>query len=62
MESDVAIYVVGSTEENEVLLYNVLLALRDSLHLLFKFVANLLTLHKTALLINVPGNPSTSER
>jgi hypothetical protein len=36
MESDVAIYVVGSTEENEVLLYNVLLALRDSLHLLFK--------------------------
>lgn len=38
MESDVAIYVVGSTEENEVLLYNVLLALRDSLHLLFKHV------------------------
>lgn len=39
MESDVAIYVVGSTEENEVLLYNVLLALRDSLHLLFKHVS-----------------------
>jgi len=38
MESDVAIYVVGSTEENEVLLYNVLLALRDGLHLLFKSV------------------------
>ena len=31
-----ALYVVGSTEENEILLYNVLLALRDSLHLLFK--------------------------
>ncbi|KAL0468944.1 Longin-like domain-containing protein [Neurospora intermedia] len=36
MESDVAIYVVGSADENEVLLYNVLLALRDSLHMLFK--------------------------
>jgi hypothetical protein len=31
-------YVVGGAEENEVLLYNVILALRDSLHLLFKFV------------------------
>ncbi|KAL2270228.1 hypothetical protein VTJ83DRAFT_2412 [Remersonia thermophila] len=36
MESDVAIYVVGGVDENEILLYNVLLALRDSLHLLFK--------------------------
>jgi hypothetical protein len=36
MESDVALYVVGSVDENEILLYNVLLALRDSLHLLFK--------------------------
>ncbi|AEO66151.1 uncharacterized protein THITE_2114044 [Thermothielavioides terrestris NRRL 8126] len=36
MESDVALYVVGSLEDNEILLYNVLLALRDSLHLLFK--------------------------
>ncbi|KAL2016540.1 hypothetical protein VTK56DRAFT_3434 [Thermocarpiscus australiensis] len=36
MESDVAIYVVGSLDDNEILLYNVLLALRDSLHLLFK--------------------------
>jgi hypothetical protein len=31
-------YVVGSVDENEILLYNVILALRDSLHLLFKFV------------------------
>lgn len=38
MESDVMIYVVGSVDENEILLYNVVLALRDSLHLLFKFV------------------------
>jgi hypothetical protein len=36
MESDVMMYVVGSLDENEVLLYNVILALRDSLHLLFK--------------------------
>ncbi|KAL2127344.1 hypothetical protein VTI74DRAFT_10882 [Chaetomium olivicolor] len=36
MESDVALYVVGSLDDNEILLYNVLLALRDSLHLLFK--------------------------
>ncbi|KAL1839494.1 hypothetical protein VTJ49DRAFT_1469 [Mycothermus thermophilus] len=36
MESDVALYVVGGVDENEILLYNVLLALRDSLHLLFK--------------------------
>ncbi|KAK3335746.1 Longin-like domain-containing protein [Cercophora scortea] len=36
MESDVALYVVGSLNENEVLLYNVILALRDSLHLLFR--------------------------
>lgn len=38
MESDVMMYVVGSLEENEVLLYNVMLAMRDSLHLLFKYV------------------------
>ncbi|KAK6953997.1 hypothetical protein Daesc_003959 [Daldinia eschscholtzii] len=35
MESDVMMYVVGGVDENEVLLYNVILALRDSLHLLF---------------------------
>ncbi|KAF5003787.1 hypothetical protein FDECE_9682 [Fusarium decemcellulare] len=39
MESDVMMYVVGSVDENEILLYNTVLALRDSLHLLF----NLLT-------------------
>jgi len=35
-ESDVMLYVVGGVEENEIMLYNVILALRDSLHLLFK--------------------------
>jgi coatomer subunit zeta len=37
-ESDTMVYVVGGADENEVLLYNVLLAVRDSLHLLFKCV------------------------
>ncbi|KAI1335632.1 snare-like protein [Xylariaceae sp. FL0016] len=36
MESDVMMYVVGGVDENEVLLYNVILALRDVLFLLFK--------------------------
>jgi hypothetical protein len=36
LESDVMIYIVGSLEENEILLYNTIIALRDSLHLLFK--------------------------
>ncbi|KKA28660.1 hypothetical protein TD95_004552 [Thielaviopsis punctulata] len=35
-DSDVMVYVVGSLDENEILLYSVILALRDSLHLLFK--------------------------
>jgi coatomer subunit zeta len=35
-ESDVMMYVVGSVDENEIMLYNVILAIRDSLHLLFK--------------------------
>lgn len=36
MESDVMMYIIGSLDENEILLYNTILALRDSLHLLFK--------------------------
>lgn len=36
-ESDVMMYVVGSLDENEIMLYNVILAIRDSLHLLFKY-------------------------
>jgi hypothetical protein len=38
MESDIMMYVVGGLDENEIMLYNVILALRDSLHLLFKYV------------------------
>jgi len=36
MESDVMMYVVGGSDENEILLYNVILALRDSLSILLK--------------------------
>lgn len=38
LETDVMLYVVGSAEENEVLLYNVVLSLRDALGILFKYV------------------------
>ncbi|KAF2835001.1 putative coatomer subunit zeta [Patellaria atrata CBS 101060] len=36
MESDVMLYVVGGADENEILIYNVILALRDSLNILLK--------------------------
>ncbi|KAM0699478.1 hypothetical protein Q7P36_000480 [Cladosporium allicinum] len=35
-ESDVMLYVVGPADENEIMLYNVVLALRDSLNILLK--------------------------
>jgi coatomer subunit zeta len=35
-EGDAMLYVVGGAEESEILLYNVVLALRDSLAILFK--------------------------
>ena len=38
MESDVMLYVVGGADENEILLYSVVLALRDSLNILLKCV------------------------
>lgn len=37
MESDVMLYVVGGAGENEILLYSVILALRDSLNILLKY-------------------------
>lgn len=40
MESDVMLYVVGNVDENEILLYNVVLALRDSLSILLKYAAH----------------------
>jgi len=36
-ESDVMLYVIGGPEENEILLYNVILALRDTLSILLKY-------------------------
>jgi len=36
MESDIMLYVVGNPDENEILLYNVVLCLRDSLSILLK--------------------------
>ena len=39
MEGDVMLYVVGAADENEILLYNALLALRDSLNILLKCVS-----------------------
>jgi len=38
-EGDVMLYVVGSAEENEILLYSALLALRDALNILLKYVS-----------------------
>lgn len=38
MESDIMLYVVGGAEENELMLYSVILALRDSLNILLKCV------------------------
>lgn len=35
-ESDVCLYVVGGPEENEIMLFSVVLALRDSLAILLK--------------------------
>ncbi len=37
VEGDVMLYVVGGAEENEIMLYNVILALRDSLNILLKY-------------------------
>lgn len=38
-ESDVCLYVVGGAEENEMLLWHVVLALRDSLNILLRYVS-----------------------
>ena len=38
MEGDVMLYVVGGPEENEIMLFSVVLALRDSLSILLKYV------------------------
>jgi coatomer subunit zeta len=40
-ESDVMLYVVGGSDENEILLYSVILALRESLNILLKYGSEL---------------------
>jgi len=40
VEGDVMLYVVGGADENEILLYSALLALRDSLSILLKYVVS----------------------
>ena len=44
MEGDVMLYVVGGADENEVLLFSVVLALRDSLNILLKCAHSTLSL------------------
>lgn len=43
MEGDVMMYVVGGSEENEILLFGVVLCLRDALSILLKYATTLLS-------------------
>jgi hypothetical protein len=52
LESDVMLYVVGSADENEVLLYNVVLSLRDALGILFKCVISMYSTHSGLILFH----------
>lgn len=67
MESDVMLYVVGNADENEILLYNVVLALRDSLSILLKYeskfsteVIVILTVAIEILLTNARSSRTTT--
>ena len=53
MESDVMLYVVGGADENEVLLFSVVLALRDSLNILLKCA--ILRFHYWLICSSVPA-------
>jgi hypothetical protein len=57
VESDVMLYVIGSADENEVLLYNVVLSLRDALGILFKCVKK-----KTLCEMNQSANRKVLQR
>jgi hypothetical protein len=62
-ESDVMLYVVGGMEENEMLLYHVVLALRDTLQILLKYRFAYLNLFLISLsLTNVLVRNSTDKR
>jgi len=60
MESDVMLYVVGGADENEILLYSVVLALRDSLNILLKCVVPAILGVKTEANHVLAGTLSTS--
>lgn len=66
MESDVMLYVVGGADENEVMLYNVILALRDSLNILLKYVLCEMRQETSGArivtdILSISGTPWTSE-
>jgi hypothetical protein len=71
-KGDLMLYVVGGAEENEILLYHVILALRDSLNILLKYGPTFPHLPTTVplsshlaqvqSLTTPPGTPSTSAR
>ena len=60
MESDVMIYVVGTAEENEILLYNVVLGLRDALSILLKYVFAAWITYENKQLTGTTGTQQTS--
>jgi coatomer subunit zeta len=62
MESDVMIYVVGGPDENEILLYNVVLALRDTLSILLKFVLPTNILRNHVRILTFAHRNSTDKR
>lgn len=57
VEGDVMLYVVGGAEENEIMLYSVVLALRDSLNILLKYACTAMG-RKVGSADNVVQKPS----
>lgn len=55
VEGDVMLYVVGGGEENEILLFGIVLALRDSLSILLKYVA---AFHVSSILVRAANDCS----
>lgn len=46
MEGDVMLYVIGGADENEIMLYSVVLCLRDSLNILLKYCSAMLAIYE----------------
>lgn len=61
VEGDVMLYVVGGAEDNEIMLYNVVLALRDSLNILLKYASiSLPILSPTSNRVSVGIKPTSA--